>query len=91
MTYQSESRALKRLSQLTWRDEGTDDFITMAGYFTPQGAKDISRDLGDEARQALGFSLIANHCKVMMRKSLAEKIFGLEGLPLNVQTEVRAR
>jgi hypothetical protein len=91
MTYQTESRALKRLSELTWKAEENDDFIVMRGYFTPQAASDLSRDLGDEARQAMGFSLIANRTKVMLRKSLAEKIFALEGLPLNLQTAVRAR
>jgi hypothetical protein len=92
MSYTSENRALKRLSELTWKAEELDDFVTMMGYFTPGGAESISRDLGEETRAALGFSLIANHTKVMLRRSLAEKIFALEGLPpLNIQTAVRAR
>ena len=91
MTYQSESRALKRLSELTWKAEPDDDFIAMRGYFTAKAAQDISNDLGEEARAALGFSLIANHTKVMLRKSQAEKIFALEGLGLNVLTAERTR
>jgi hypothetical protein len=91
MTFQSETRALKRLSQLTWKAEPDDDFLTMQGYFTAKAAQDISIDLGEEARQALGFCLIANHSKVMLRKSQAEKIFALEGLALNVLTAERAR
>ena len=91
MTVASENRALKRLSQLTWKAEEADDFICMQGYFPAQAAQDLSRDLGEEARSALGFCLIANHTKIMMRKSQAEKLFTLEGLPLNVQTAVRAR
>jgi hypothetical protein len=91
MTFASENRALKRLSQLTWKAEETDDFVTMQGYFTAPAAAELSHDLGEEARQALGFCLIANRTKVMMRKSQAEKLFRLEGLELNIQTAVRTR
>ena len=91
MTYATENRALKRLSQLTWKAEETDDFITMQGYFTAKAAQDLFHDLGQEAREALGFCLIANHTKAMMRKSQAEKLFALEGLDLNIQTAVRSR
>ena len=91
MTYATENRALKRLSELTWRSEGEDDFISMKGYFSAAAAQAIKEDLGEEVRQALGFCLIANKTKVMLRKSLAERIFGLEGLALNIQTEARAR
>jgi hypothetical protein len=91
MTYASESRALKRLSELTWKAEPDDDFVTMQGYFTAKAAQDISVDLGEEARAALGFCLIASHTKVMLRKSQAEKIFALEGLALNLLTAERAR
>ena len=89
MTFASEDRALKRLSQLTWKAEPADDFVVMQGCFTVKAAEDISHDLGQEARQALGFCLIANRTRIMLRKSQAEKLFQLEGLPLNVLTAVR--
>jgi len=83
MSADSETRALQRLSRITWRDHG-DGFIAMQGYFTPNGARELLQDLGEEAREALGLVFIANHCKAVMRKSLAEEIFRLEGLPLNI-------
>jgi hypothetical protein len=91
MTYQTENLALKRLSQLTWKPEETDDFIVMQGYYTTAAAENLRADLGPEACAALGFSLIANRTKIMLRKSLAEKIFALEGLELKVLTAERAR
>jgi hypothetical protein len=88
-TPDSETRALKRLSGITWKADG-DGYITMAGYFTPQGAKDLVSELGDEAREALGLVFLAGHTKAVMKQGQAEKIFALEGLPLNVQEKVRA-
>jgi hypothetical protein len=89
MSYRSETHALKRLSGLTWKADN-DGFLTMEGYFTPNGARSLLEQLGDEARDALGLVFIAGHTKAVMKLAQAEKLFALEGLPLNIHDKARA-
>ncbi|HEX3747622.1 MAG TPA: hypothetical protein VHW09_26990 [Bryobacteraceae bacterium] len=89
MSFKSENHALKRLSSITWKPDN-DGFLTMDGYFTPAGARTLLSQLGEEGRDALGLVFIAHHSKAMMRRSQAERIFEIEGLPLNIQERVRA-
>jgi len=88
-TYRSESHALKRLSAITWKAD-SDGFLTMQGYFTPAGAHSLMEQLGSEGREALGLVFIAGHTKAVMKKSQAEAVFRLEGLPLKIEERARA-
>jgi hypothetical protein len=78
----NEDKALKRLADLKWKSDGT--YIVMDDYFNAPAAEALKKDLSDEARSALGFVLIANGKKVMMRKEPALALFRLEGLALDI-------
>jgi hypothetical protein len=82
-TPESEIRALKRLSALRWKDYG-DGYLLMEGSLTPQGAKDLVEELGPDNCSLLDLGFIAL-TKATMKRCQAEKVFGWEGLPLNIQ------
>jgi hypothetical protein len=88
-TSATENHALQRLSAITW-NAGDDGYLTMEGRFTPAGAQSLLQQLGEEGTEALGLVFIAAHTKAVMKRSSAEAVFRIEGLPLRIHEHVRA-
>jgi hypothetical protein len=82
MTQSLETAAMEKLSSVEWEVDGA---YLYTRAFTKDGAKQIRADLGEYAVVALGLVLSEGDRKVMMKRSQAERLMALEGLPLNVR------